>query len=119
MKFLLYTLLLVKVLMGCTNPGPDKVLREYISYISTSQCERASDLCTDMAKDFVQGLIDMGCVPYESEIHSIHCNIDGDTAICECDETNQFGRFLLHYHMLRVDGEWKVHIEAQTEAQTR
>jgi hypothetical protein len=118
MKPIFYILFLVVVVSACEKQGPEEVLRQYLTYISTSKCEHARDLCTDMAKDFVQGLIDMGCIPYESTIHSITCRVEADTALCECDETNQYGRFLLNYNLIRIEGDWKVHIEAQTEAQT-
>ena len=119
MQIPIFTFLFAVLLCSCEKPGPEEVLRKYLSYISTSQCEKARDLCTDMAQDFVQGLTDLGCMPYKSVIHSIKCSVEADIARCECDETNQYGRFLLNYHLIRVYGEWRVHIEAQTDVQNR
>ena len=84
-------------------------MKEWLEYKSAGQCEKALDLETEPVPRRYK---ETDCEPYPLSIKDINCEIEEETAICECYETRNHKDTQENYYSLKfTDGEWKIHEE--------
>ncbi|MEO9533115.1 MAG: hypothetical protein ABJG68_09270 [Crocinitomicaceae bacterium] len=97
------------VLTACGGgSSPEDTTKAFAQALADGQCEKAMEMAVDNAKETVQGSIDSGCESYETEIKSVNCTTEGETATCTCQETRTGMEMNFNYDLKQVDGAWKV-----------
>jgi hypothetical protein len=91
--------------MSCEQKKtPEMVVREWLTYMSEGQCDKA------IALEYYFGeerRVMLNCEPYKSEIVSLWCNVMQETADCKCVEIRGVEREKEYsYDLKKVDGEW-------------
>ncbi|UKN02165.1 hypothetical protein K6119_01365 [Paracrocinitomix mangrovi] len=98
------------VMTACGGGGSaEDATRSFAKAMADGDCEKALGMAIDDAKSNVEGSMDSGCEPYDSEIKKVECQEDGETATCTCEETRGvMGDMTFNYDLKKVEGEWKV-----------
>ena len=98
------------IFISCSKQkSPEEVIHDYAVYMSEGKCEQAMKLCTGDAKMIVQGSIDAGCVSYKTQIDSVTCEVNADSAFCYCYEyREEFGRMKFPYGLIKIENQWKI-----------
>ena len=110
MKNLAYSFTLM-VLFSCTSypETPEKVIEQYVEYMSTGNCEKAIELCYGPAQDLVRAEIQSGCDVYDVEIDSIQCKIVNTICNCVCYEDHEiFGIMAIPDNLQLVNEQWRL-----------
>ncbi|UKN02560.1 hypothetical protein K6119_03395 [Paracrocinitomix mangrovi] len=85
------------------------VIEKFANALADGKCDYALKLSTGNAYETVQGTIDAGCEPYDTEIVGVNCDVSSNTAKCICEEVRgELGEMTFNYDMKRIDGHWKV-----------
>ena len=97
------------VLTACGGgASPEDTTKKFANALANGECDKALEMAVDNAKETVQGSIDSGCEGYDTEITSVECEVDGETASCTCEETRTGMDMTFKYKLKQVDGDWKV-----------
>ncbi|MEX1003239.1 MAG: hypothetical protein WDZ35_14060 [Crocinitomicaceae bacterium] len=88
--------------------SPEDTTKKFAQALADGECEKALEMAVDNAKETVQGTIDAGCESYDTEISSVECETEGETATCTCKETRTGMDMTFNYDLKQVDGAWKV-----------
>lgn len=99
-------------LFGCISypDTPEGVVKQYVEFVSSGNCEEALEFCTGTALQSTNGIIDSGCESYKVSVDSIDCQISDTTSMCLSYQTfeSMDGPMQLPYKLLLVNGEWKI-----------
>jgi hypothetical protein len=97
------------VLTACGGgSSPEDTTKAFAQALADGQCEKAIEMAVDNAKETVQGSIDAGCETYETEIKSVTCETEGESATCTCQEMRTGMEMNFNYDLKQVEGAWKV-----------
>ena len=97
------------VLTACGGgSSPEDTTKTFAQNLADGKCEAAMEVAIDNAKETVQGTIDAGCEAYDTDIKSVECTTEGETATCTCEETRTGMDMTFKYDLKQVDGAWKV-----------
>ena len=97
------------VLTACGGgSSPEDTTKAFAQALADGKCEKAMEMAVDNAKETVQGSIDAGCESYDTEIKSVSCETEGESATCLCEETRTGMEMKFNYNLKQVEGAWKV-----------
>ena len=88
--------------------SPKDTTKAFAQALADGNCDKAMEMAVDNAKETVQGSIDAGCEKYDTDIKSVTCETEGETATCTCEETRTGMEMKFNYDLKQVDGAWKV-----------
>lgn len=91
-----------------SGTGPEIIIEEFVNALANGDCDIAKKVSTGNAKETVQGLMDAGCEPFETEIKKVFCEISGNTAVCSCTEDRVGAEWTFNYDMIQIEGVWYV-----------
>ena len=97
---------------ACNNSpeSPEEVLLAFDEYMSHGACESALELCTQQGQGMVYAHMDQDCFSFDSNIDSVSCRINDNTADCDCFEKGfSFPSSIMPVQLKKENGVWKVH----------
>ncbi|GAB4495698.1 MAG: hypothetical protein OHK0019_25500 [Saprospiraceae bacterium] len=117
MKLLFWILLLLLSGTACTSKpklSPEETVQMWQSYIDKNEFDRARELSTEEALDYVNELASYNTgtdtLPWENNVLlNLKCQIMGDSAVCTYDFEDELGEPLPGQLALRrIKGNWFV-----------
>lgn len=96
-------------MVGCSAPRtPEEVAKEFIEALMEGKCQKALTLTREMsrAESIVEEFKNQGCVPYILDYKSVYCTTQGETAYCQCYQSEKTATKSVAYDLIKVDGAW-------------
>ena len=91
-----------------------EVVEHFAQFLADGECEDGLKLTTGKAYEMFAASIDAGCEPYETDIVTVTCESNLDTAWCNCKEIRSQSnnkeplKMTFLYTLLRVNENWKI-----------
>ncbi len=88
--------------------GAEGAVENFVLSMASGNCENAMKNATGRAIDLVQASMDAGCQSYSTEIKSITCEGEKNSATCTCQEKRDGLEMTFIYQLENIDKKWKV-----------
>lgn len=88
--------------------GAEATVENFVLSLANGNCENAMKNATGRALQAVQAIMDSGCSSYKTEIKSITCDGQKESARCSCVEARDGYDMNFIYEMQFIDKKWKV-----------
>ncbi len=125
----LYLIFIVGSLLSCQSRSgeyhpdtPEEVLKIYQGHFDKNEFELAKALSTQKGKQWIDDISPMILnSPDEATIlttkfHGIDCQIENDTARCECELEDAGERYFADFRLIKVKGNWLVDAPDEDES---
>lgn len=97
------------VLAACGGgSSPEDATKSFVQALSDGNCDKALEMAVDDAKKTVQASVDSECEGFKTEIKSVKCEVEGETATCLCEEKRTGMDVKWNYDLKKVSDDWKV-----------
>lgn len=90
------------------------MLRQYQEYVDKNLLEQAKALSTPAGQNWLDELKAIveeeqpDSTLFHTTFLSVNCSGQEDTLLCQCVLEDQYERYTSDYHLVKLDGQWKV-----------
>ena len=94
--------------------APEEILKEYQGYVDKNRLEKAKVLSTPAGQawlDELKAIVEEeqpDSTLFHTEFLSVSCAGQGDTMLCQCVLEDQYERYTSDYHLVKLNGQWRV-----------